>query len=128
MGILNEICKNSFWFYNREIYPDFFTKPLYTEYVDVMDEIQKHDVILIMAGEATLSNFGWGFIDIAYDLFRGIDNGHRISKEFYEKVSEMRNYMRKDSVWFDKIKIKAQERKISVDSMLTIDAIWMLQN
>ncbi len=39
--------------------------------VNLRAEIGNHDVIMIMATDATLSNFGWGFIQDAYTLYGG---------------------------------------------------------
>jgi len=51
-----------------------------------------------------------------------------LSPEFQEKLNSMRNYIKDDKKWFEAIKIKAQQQNISVDSMVTLDAIWVLQH
>ena len=69
MGLSNQFSPGHFWFYNQEIYPDHYTTPTTTDQIDLRTELLKHDVIVLMATEATLPNFGWGFIEKAYNLF-----------------------------------------------------------
>ena len=40
----------------------------------------------------------------------------------------MINSIKKDKQWYELIKIKAIKNKISIDSMLMIDAKWSLEN
>ncbi len=67
-GISSVFDKSHFWYYNQEIYPETFTAPLKTEDINLKKEIIDHDVIIIMATPATLPNFGWGFIEKAYNV------------------------------------------------------------
>jgi len=72
-GLSNVFSDSHFWFYNAQIYPDSYSSPLETSQVNLKEEIDKHDVIILMATEATLPKFGWGFIEKTYDLFKGIN-------------------------------------------------------
>ena len=38
------------------------------------------------------------------------------------------NEIRKDSVWLESVKQKAIEKNISLDSMIRLDAEWLLKN
>ena len=69
-GIPKAFSNTHFWFYNKQIYPDSYESPLETSQINLMEQILNHDVIIIMATEATLPNFGWGFIENAYGLFK----------------------------------------------------------
>lgn len=68
-GFSDVFSESHFWFYNRQIYPDSYKTPLETSQVDLQKEINRHDVIVILATEATLPGFGWGFIEQVHDLF-----------------------------------------------------------
>lgn len=68
-GISNAFDKSHFWFYNKEVYPDTYNQPLSTDQLDISKEIQKHDVFIVMATEATLKDAGWGFIERLYKFF-----------------------------------------------------------
>lgn len=68
-GFSDVFSESHFWFYNRQIYPDSYKTPLETSQVDLQKEISRHDVIVLLATEATLPGFGWGFIEQVHDLF-----------------------------------------------------------
>jgi hypothetical protein len=44
------------------------------------------------------------------------------------KIDNMKRYIKTDKEWMKKIRKKAMERNISVDSMLEIDAKWAIEN
>jgi hypothetical protein len=69
-GISNAFSKSHFWFYNKQIYPDSYEKPITTDDVDLMKEIENHDVIIILGTEATMPGYGWGFIENCFSLFQ----------------------------------------------------------
>jgi hypothetical protein len=72
-GITRAFSGNDFWFYNQEIYHTVKGPPVSTGTVSLADQISSHDVIILMATEANLPNFGWGFIEETYELLnRGL--------------------------------------------------------
>jgi hypothetical protein len=127
-GISNVFSNSHFWFYNRQIYPDSYQSPLETSQVNLKEEIDKHDVIILMATEANLKSFGWGFIENTYNLYTNSKIQTAYNVEFQRKLFNLRNYIKSDKRWMDQIIKKAALNKISVDSMLTIDATWQLKN
>jgi len=112
---------SSFWYYNEEIYPESYSSPLLVSQIDYTAKIRKADVIILLHTEATLNKFGGGFVDMAYETYC-----HPGLKK--EKIQEMKGKIRSTSEWFKNIIIKAGERNISVDSMLTLDAIYTLES
>ena len=69
-GLSQVFDKSHFWYYNKEIYPETFSKPLAPLDVDLKKEINDHDVILLMSTQATLPDLGWGFIERMYQLYK----------------------------------------------------------
>jgi hypothetical protein len=130
MGISKAFAKDNFWFYNKEIYPESFTSPAETSHSSIRDEIAHHDVIVIMGTEATLPSFGWGFIEDTYDIFAhgGHEKNVIYDDAYIKKVNDIVNYIKTDEKWFSLVKKKAQDKGISVDSMLILDAIWQLKH
>lgn len=126
--ITKSFSDNHFWFYNKEVYPSNNQSLLETSQLNLKEEIAKHDVIIIMATEATLPGFGWGFIENTYDLFKGIKKNAILDIEFQTKVTNLRNYIKTDKKWMEQIEKKAVLNKVTVDSMLTLDAIWQIQH
>ncbi len=66
LGIWKTFSSNHFWFYNQQIYSPDLRETMEVSQVTLRNEIMKHDVIIILATEATLPNLGWGFIESAY--------------------------------------------------------------
>ena len=108
-----------FWYYNKEMYPESYTSPLYVSQVDYASKIRQADIILIMHAEATLHKFGGGFVDLCYNAYYNPE----VRKE---KIQEMKEIIVSSPVWFKEVSEKAQERNLTVDSMLTLDAVYML--
>jgi hypothetical protein len=69
LGFSTPFSKSHFWFYNRQIFPDSYQSPLETSQVNLQEQIETHDIIIILATEATLPDFGWGFIENAARIF-----------------------------------------------------------
>lgn len=56
---------------------------------------------------------------------KGIHISHyRVPVNKDSVISIMKDYIRNDKLWYEQIIIKANERNISLDSMITLDAIW----
>ncbi len=126
--ISKAFSKIHFWYYNRQIFPESYYNPLYTNDVDLKSEIDKHDIIILMGSNPTMSDLGWGFIEYTYDAFHRLEYKSNHTTEFLNKINEIRNYILNDKDWLEKMKEKAQRKNITVDSMITLDAIWILQN
>lgn len=126
-GISNLFSTSHFWFYNQQIYPEYFQSPLETSQINLETQIAQHDIICIMATEATLPGFGWGFIENVYDLFNGKTPEVANRKDFQNRLSELIIKIKSDQAWMKSIEAKAAKNNISIDSMLKTDAIWILQ-
>ncbi len=111
-----------YWYYNRTLsWPKKYEgKPVKT--LDFKKEIESRDLIIIVTTEQNLNWFGFNFIE---DLY------------FYEnpkvdsvalKVQYFKNKIITDDKWLESVKKKAKERNLSVDSMITLDAMWMVKN
>jgi hypothetical protein len=126
-GISKAFSNDHFWYYNKQVYPDSFKSPLETSQLDLRAQIAQHDVIIIMATEANLPGFGWGFIENVYNSFRKNNAISGFDADFQEKLATARLYIKSDKKWMEEIMKKAAKRKISVDSMITLDATWQIQ-
>jgi len=130
MGISAIFDKNDFWYYNEQVYTidgSSISAPQVADSLDLVDEISKRDVIIILAGESTLPGFGWGFIERAYHFFHSTEYMARKQKEMDAKVKALSDYIKSDTKWMEQIVQKAGERNISVDSMVTLDAIYSVK-
>ena len=69
-GISSAFTDSHFWFYNNQVYPEGNHGPIQVSQLNIKEEIAKHDIIVIMATEATLPSLGWGFIENVYNDFK----------------------------------------------------------
>lgn len=65
-NIAKSFENNTFWYYNKHIYPESYKEPLLVKNMDLKSEISEFDVVVIMCTEGNLSRFGWGFVDQYY--------------------------------------------------------------
>lgn len=61
--------KSSFWYYNKQVFPESRTKLTYTKDLSVKEEVKKYDIIMLMATDGTIGNLGWGAIDTLYQIY-----------------------------------------------------------
>lgn len=127
-----------FWFYNHEIYPTDSDKPLYTKTAGSkrIEIIDKTDVIILMATEATIPRFSWGFVETTLadldsdkniiDLEEDRILENEIESALKNEIESMIRDIKTDKKWMKDIQKKAQGKRISVDSMLVLDAMWLI--
>ncbi len=70
LGLPKVFSTSDFWFYNKEIFHTVTGAPGLVNPEDLSEQIRLHEVIILMATEANLPSFGWGFIDQAYQLLK----------------------------------------------------------
>ncbi|NOY94816.1 MAG: hypothetical protein GXO81_00280 [Chlorobi bacterium] len=119
-----------FWFYNRQIYPESFSKPTMVEDIDQKEAIDSNDIFILLTTEANLPKFPWGFVrNVLSALDNKTENSERTSEEkkFRAELQKHINNIRGNNNWMKDIRRKAEEKNISVDSMLTLDAMWMIE-
>ncbi|MCC6691041.1 MAG: hypothetical protein IT235_05865 [Bacteroidia bacterium] len=108
-----------YWYYFKE----FYAADSYMKTIDVInfeDEINKNDIIILMATEANLAKFPWGFIEKMNEIYLSKDARERKIKKLIDQIVQ-------SPEWFDKIKKSAIAKNISLDSMLRSNAIYMIE-
>ena len=61
----NLFSDNTFWYYNRTVYPDIWDPIVWADKSKLKETIERNDIILLMITEANLYDFGWGFVEEA---------------------------------------------------------------
>ncbi len=125
LGISQAFLHNDFWYYNREVYSEKEHGLSSPGQLTLKNEIKDHDVFIIMATQSTLNDMGWGFVDNLYNFFKGTAG---TIPHFNEKVATKKLYIRTNAKWMTDIGLKAQKKQISIDSMITLDAIWVVED
>jgi len=67
LGLDDVFKKHHWWYYNKEIYPESYTKWLTINDINYHEEMLAYDVIIILCTDANLPNLGWGFIEDHYN-------------------------------------------------------------
>jgi hypothetical protein len=124
----NEVGFNSRIF-KRSVFCEYF-KAVHTNTgpeqqigkVDVVNEVINSDVVLIMASECNLYRLGYGFIEEMHRLLPVFKQQYQSKVEFYKTG------IQQDAAWYEQIKLKARDKNIPVDSMLTMDAMYLLEH
>src|ERR1017187_513909 len=111
-----------FLYYNNTVFPESEKKAFYADQLNLKVEIMNHDVIMIMATTSTINDMGWGFIEKAYKVFKKKNSRYDVTDL---SVISQRDYIKTDKNWMAQIVQKAKSNHISIDSMITLDAIYV---
>lgn len=126
-----------FYYYNREHHP-LGHDPKSVDTTTAWEQCKSHEVVLLYCVDANLSQLGWGFIEQAYQQMTAELTEKKshwewegLSPAFAQTITPGTNKtmhdIMSDAAWFDFVKQKASEKKISVDSMLYLDAAHVIQ-
>lgn len=125
-GLSREVFNNGeFWFYNNQIYPEVNGTPKFVKDINFQQEIEKNKLIMLMSTEANFSNFPFGFIDKAYDIYYG---DHSTKQEYENKILLFIEKIKSDSKWLGYISEKSKVRGIPLEEMIKIDATYMVNS
>lgn len=114
--------KGQFWYYNREIYPDFYAKETYVaDLIDMAYEVEKNDVVLIMFTDANLKEFAYEFIDRLYDEYCA--NGREIREK---RIAEIIKDIYNTPDWISYVKAQAKRDGITLEEALRKNAVYMM--
>ncbi len=120
-------CFSSFKFsyYYNTLYTPGKGETMKSDTFNLTEAFKASDIVVVEGTESSLNHFGFGFIDAA---FKTLSNDTISDIEFSKKVKSMRNTIKVQPIWMKAITEKARSGNISVDSMLTRDAIWMVEH
>lgn len=90
------------------------------------NEIEKRDVILILATDATLCQFPYGFIDEAYEVYAKKNKKYYAlkEKEFRLFVFQTFDNIKKNKAWKKQLVKSAKERGVSEVEQFFDAAVW----
>ena len=116
-GIIENTFRNKeFWYYNNEVYPEQFSAPKNVGQIDYTEAILKQDVIVLIQTNGGYGELGYGWVDVAYDhLYPG-----------KTRAKEIKRLMQASPEWMKQLAEKAEDRHISTDHMVRLDAIFMM--
>lgn len=127
IGVMPKVFPNSqFWYYNYNAYPAYFDDKTITKDLNLDKVIDETDVFIMMSSETNLHKFPWGSEENLSKYFKG---EYVFDKDaaFKRKVKKMKEKIYADKKWLKHIKEKADKLDISLDSMVYLDAVYMVK-
>jgi len=110
--------EQEYWYYNNKRYPyQNNNPPAYVDKIDLLAQLKKFDLILLMSSEINLHCGFWNFADEAWAAFHpGYQDPH---------LYRIENQIRNDREWFGFMVNKARQQKKALDAMIREDAAYM---
>lgn len=110
--------EDEYWFYNKDqLISNEKRNPVAV--LNLSASLAQRNVVVLMATEATFHLFPYGFIDNCHKLYCE-DNSKRLG--------EIMDDIRKNTEWYNKLVVKAQENKITTEQQLKLDAEYILSD
>lgn len=123
LGVMEYVFGHgTYWYYYNKVWSGQENGTREVWEFDLKKEIEKSQVILLLAADANLQNIGFGFINDAYLLYTNPDLYYSQKKE-KDKLNVFRKQIRGDESVLDEIKKSADKRNITVDSAITEEAL-----
>lgn len=117
--------KSQFWFYNKKIYCDFELDQAHILQVNTIDEVLKHDMILVGATEPGIKATSWEFINNLYEYFKF---GNKISEYNQYKLTKVRELVSKNYQKGNRqVEKLARNSRISYDSAFFVKTLWDIE-
>lgn len=125
-GISHRVFDHSqFWFYNSSIYSNDFKGAKSKDEVNILDEVKKNDVIVLMTTDANLPDFPFGFID---DLSNAYDLSNRTNDSKREKVIQgFIRAIKNTPEWLKMIKKQAIDQNVDLKTAIRNNAEFMVK-
>ncbi|MDR0971587.1 MAG: hypothetical protein LBM25_04295 [Bacteroidales bacterium] len=132
IGFLNQILrKGEFWYYCKEVFSGNIKDkkplkdPLHTR--DLHNEINRYDIFILIQTEDNLDNLGFGFIDLAYNMFFVDGIGYsRTDDSYQQRLKHYKRSIISDKKWLNSVKKFAKEANISIEEAILKNAEYMV--
>lgn len=119
----NLTTTHDYWYYNQGVeHSDGRPKNSVLD-EDIASQTLSHDVVLIMATELNFAGFSWGYIN---DAYRAVVLKQPMLPE-ERRIRELENDIRMSKKWLFQVQQKANARRIPLDSMIRMDAVFQAQ-
>jgi hypothetical protein len=126
MGVPTYCFANGqFWYYYKKVIPNPNPEEKTEAWqLDLKQSIESNQVIMIIGSDPALPNFGWGFIDDAYELYTSPAT-YYARNEKNKQIQYYAKQIRESPLLLKKSTQKSRDLTISLDSAIKYDAIKM---
>jgi len=113
----------NFYYYNKQVHKWPIREIVTSDALAQMQDIEKSDIVFVMATECNMDEIGWGFISTAYRYFVLGEHFDTLAM----RTEKYKNRIESDRVWKEAIAEKAKQNKVSLDTMIMRDARYMAE-
>lgn len=121
-GLTNNVYEDcKFWYYNESVYPEMGSERKVKD-LNLLEQIKKQKVIILMATECNVHDIGWGFIEQATEAFK------KEMKEILRKNIYLQNITEEIHLtpnWMADITKKAKMNSRNIDEQIKLDAEYI---
>ncbi|MFA6260693.1 MAG: hypothetical protein WC760_04445 [Bacteroidia bacterium] len=129
-GMTDQVFGNGqFWYYNNEIYSKAWDKPLRLFDAEILDELNKHELIVILQTDAGLHRMSYGLIENLYDAYFTTDPTKSSVKKI--RVAYIRKRLSESPKWITKLTQQAAREHITLEEKIKAFAeflVWRERN
>jgi SGNH hydrolase-like domain, acetyltransferase AlgX len=125
--------QHSYQFYDQYMVENGNDLQIPSDKVNWAQKLAEADVVILMATSLNVKNIGWASLKKMNTIFKEnptlkhtktLDHKALLAAQ----VKEKKEGMRKSESWTTELSQKAKSRNISLDSMMTLDALYMINN
>jgi hypothetical protein len=113
----------NFYYYNKQVHKWPIREIVTSDALAQMQDIEKSDVVFVMATECNMDQIGWGFISTAYRYFVLGEHFDTLAM----RTEKYKNRIESDLTWKEAIAEKAKQNNVSLDTMIMRDARYMAE-
>lgn len=108
---------HEFWYFCNKVYPDFYDNEKLVDRENLIAEIEKWDIVIIMMTHRFLYKLSWGVIDRLYRHYTPVSD--------YEVLIEKENSIKEYEPWIDELIERSLLTNQSFESVLLKEATYL---
>lgn len=123
-GLAGQIFEPAqFWYYFERVYMTGVNGDWAISTVNIPEELRKQKVVLLISTDANLSRFDYGFSSKVIKEYTDITDPKVMQERIQKKINAILNTPQ----WLKEVERKAKEKHLSLDTMLYLDAQWVVE-
>lgn len=112
-----------FWYYFERCYMTGVNGDWAVSTINIPQELRKQKVVLLLSTDANLSRFDYGFSAAVLKTYTDVTTPEEMQERIRIKINAILN----TPEWLKEVELKAKEKHLPLDSMLYLDAQWVVE-
>ena len=110
-------ANTDYWYFNKLVYPATWADTVFVNTINIQREVEKQDIVLLMATERFLHKYDFGFVDNIFNIY-----SPSLEPDF---LYDYENKVRMNIVTFDRLAGKANYSDNTLESLIRSDAEYL---